>query len=124
LRRSVRRTAAGFGAWWAHADVGCPGTVRGLIGCEGTVLEREVTRPTVHLAGLKTAPAPCLLRFHGDMESKADQYQRKADEAEEHARSCLDVEAQRAWLEAAQLWREMAEKERSGGPEPRPDKAV
>jgi hypothetical protein len=58
------------------------------------------------------------------MESKADQYRRKADEAEEHARSCLDVEAQRAWLEAAQLWREMAEKEHSVGSEAQRDKPL
>jgi hypothetical protein len=55
------------------------------------------------------------------MDSKADLYQRNADEAEEHARACLDVEAQRAWSEAARIWRGMAEKERSrGSPETNP----
>jgi len=69
---------------------------------------------------LKPAPTPRFVRCAG-MDGRADQYQRKADEAEEHARTCTDAVAQAMWRDAAQIWREMAEKERSGGsPETNP----
>jgi hypothetical protein len=59
------------------------------------------------------------------MDTKADQYLRKAEEAEELARTSLDQAAAGLWRDAAKVWREMVEKERGlaqGRSVPHPDK--
>jgi hypothetical protein len=61
---------------------------------------------------LKFAPGTdAALRALRWLDSKADQYQRKADEAEEHARTSTDAAAQAAWREAAQVWRESRQRD-------------
>jgi hypothetical protein len=49
------------------------------------------------------------------VESKTEQYRRKAEEAERHAEDTCDYGAQRTWREVAIQWREMAQQaERNG----------
>lgn len=42
------------------------------------------------------------------MTTKAEEFRRKADEAEAKAASVMDLEVQQAYTEIARLWREMA----------------
>jgi hypothetical protein len=42
------------------------------------------------------------------MESKAEAYRRKADEAEKNAGEARDVAVERMWRQVAEQWRQMA----------------
>jgi hypothetical protein len=62
--------------------------------------------------GANIAPKlPARLRVRLPWKARPTNTSAGAAEAEEHARTCLGLTAQQVWLDAAQVWREMAETE-------------